>query len=230
VGLRLVNVVGELRDPDQSPAIGTLTFTRSEPILDLAGNVVVEPIPIEAELDDAGAFSIRLYANAEVTGDTYADLYGDLYAGGYVGRGFYRVAEHIKGQRVGPGYALTVPDASTFNVAARGGAAGTPMTPISVHGTLRDPAGHLAEGQVEFEMLQQLRDGETCVSAAVVFAPVRNGALTPTTLYATNNPGVLPAGARYQVTERLIGLAPVVRPLRVPFDSAAGVLEYVQGL
>lgn len=78
-----VTVTGHRTTADDQDAAGRITFALTSPLVDAAGNVIVDPVRVHVELEDDGTFSVAL---AATSGD-------DIQPVGVV----YRVTEELQG-------------------------------------------------------------------------------------------------------------------------------------
>lgn len=90
-------------------------------------------------------------------------------------------------------------------------------TQITVSGTFKAPDNTLCEGRVTFQLSEALQDtaGNVIATREPVICVLSSGAFT-TTLFATDDTGVIPTGVTYLVTEEISGAPPRSYEIQLP--------------
>lgn len=97
--ITLVTVSGTYTQLDGSAAVGTVTFSTSQPLIDGTGDVVIPKGSVVATLDETGAFTVDLPATDD----------SDVSPTGFT----YRVIEEFTSPKVSRSYSVSLPSADT---------------------------------------------------------------------------------------------------------------------
>lgn len=103
-------------------------------------------------------------------------------------------------------------------------------TPITLTGTRTNPDGSPANGQVTFQLTQQMINGTEVVPASTIQAQILNGSLLAMnglalTLLANDDAATTPSGSAYFVTEKLVGQKPLTYSINVPSAAPGQTID-----